>query len=207
MCDDRIVIVGFGGHGKSVADAILRQGKYRLVGFTDMSFKELYIGYPYLGRDDVLEDLFQQGITNAFIGIGYMGNGTVRDRLYDMVLKIGYKVPCIVDPSAVVSDSVLLGSGVFVGKNAVVNADACVGAMCIINTGAIVEHECRIGSFSHVAVGTTLCGNVTVGSHALVGAGATVIQGCHVGDGAIIGAGSMVLKDVEPGGKRCGLIK
>ena len=48
MCDDRIVIVGFGGHGKSVADAILRQGKYRLVGFTDMSFKEPYIGYPYL---------------------------------------------------------------------------------------------------------------------------------------------------------------
>ena len=40
MCDDRIVIVGFGGHGKSVADAILRQGKYRLAGIADMFFYE-----------------------------------------------------------------------------------------------------------------------------------------------------------------------
>ena len=40
MCDDRIVIVGFGGHGKSVADAILRQGKYSLPGINDMFLRK-----------------------------------------------------------------------------------------------------------------------------------------------------------------------
>ena len=40
MCDDRIVIVGFGGHGKSVADAILRQGKYSLPSINDMFLRK-----------------------------------------------------------------------------------------------------------------------------------------------------------------------
>lgn len=204
---EKIVLVGFGGHGKSVADAILRQKKYKLIGFTDMSVKKPYMGCPYLGTDDILKDLFLQGVDNAFIGIGYMGKSKIRDRLYDKALKIGYKIPCVIDPSAVVSGSALLGSGVFVGKNAVINAEADIGDMCIINTGAIVEHECRVGSFSHIAVGATLCGNVNIGNHVLIGAGTTIIQGCYVGDEAIVGAGSMVLKDVEPGGKRYGLIK
>lgn len=204
---DKIVLVGFGGHGKSVADTILRQGKYKLVGFTDMSFKTSYMGCPYLGTDEVLKKLFSQGVSNAFIGIGYMGSGKIRDRLYDMVLKIGYKVPCVVDPSAIVSGSATLGNGSFVGKNSVINAEADIGEMCIINTGAIVEHECHIGSFSHISVGAALCGNVNVGSHALIGAGTTIIQGCYVGDDVLIGAGSIVLSDVVSGQRMYGLIK
>lgn len=204
---ENIVLVGFGGHGKSVADAILRQNKYKLVGFTDMSFKKPYMGCQYLGTDDILENLFSQGVTNAFIGIGYMGNSRLRDRIYDRALEIGYKMPCVIDPSAVVSGSALLGCGVFVGKNAVINAEADIGDMCIVNTGAIVEHECRVGSFSHIAVGATLCGNVNIGNHVLIGAGTTILQGCCVGDEAIIGAGSMVLKNVVSGQKCYGLIK
>lgn len=202
-----IVLVGFGGHGKSVADAIELQNKYRIVGFTDIFPQETYRGYPYLGKDDVLCDLFQQGVTNAFVGVGYMGNNIIRDILYNNIVRIGYKVPNIVDPSAVVSSSVLLGNGVFLGKNVVINANAQISDMCIINTGAIVEHECNVGAFSHIAVGAVLCGNVTVGSHVLIGAGATIIQCCHVGDDAIVGAGSIVLKDIASGDKKVGLIK
>ena len=43
-----IVIVGFGGHAKSIADCIERMGKYRIVGYTDfdelLHVKTIYMG-------------------------------------------------------------------------------------------------------------------------------------------------------------------
>ena len=36
---EKIVIVGFGGHARSVADSIIRQGKYEIVGYTDTDDK------------------------------------------------------------------------------------------------------------------------------------------------------------------------
>lgn len=54
MCDDRIVIVGFGGHGKSVADAIVRQGKYSLAGIADMFFTQAHVRFWYLGKNEKL---------------------------------------------------------------------------------------------------------------------------------------------------------
>ena len=37
---DDIILVGYGGHGKSVADCIERTKKYRIVGYTDLEQQE-----------------------------------------------------------------------------------------------------------------------------------------------------------------------
>lgn len=194
-----IILLGFGGHAKSVIDCIERQGKYRIVGFLDKEErgKICYRGYEVIGGDDDLEKFYQQGITNAFVTVGFMGHSTVRNRLYDRLKRTGFKLPNIIDPSAVVADDVVLGEGNFVGKLAMLNSDARIGSMCIINSGAMIEHECRVGDFSHISVGTVLCGGVTVGSETFVGAGSTLIQGITVGDGCIIAAGTTLRKAVK----------
>lgn len=191
-----IILVGFGGHARSIVDCIERGRKYRIAGFTDIGLVKEYRGYPCLGGDDVLAQYFEQGVRNAFIAVGYLGEGAVRDRLYKTLKEIGYRLPVITDDSAVIAADATLGEGTFVGKCAVVNAAASVGRMCIVNTGAIVEHEDRIGDFTHISVGTVLCGNVTVGDHCFVGANATVIQGITVGNCCVVGAGSLVHRDV-----------
>lgn len=187
---EKIVLVGFGGHAKSVADCIEREGKYTIVGYTDI--EEHVSKYKYLGTDDVLQTVFDDGVKYAAVGIGYMGNGDLRNRLYDMLKAIGYKLPVIADPSAIVAESAQVGEGSFVGKNAVINAEAVVGKMTIINTMALVEHECVVGDFSHVAVAAVLCGQVKVGEAAFIGANATVIQGRTVGNKMLIPAGYVV---------------
>lgn len=192
---ERIVLLGYGGHAKSVVDSILSQGLYELAGYTDQEdkhSKEL----AYLGTDKNLPDIFASGVTHAVIGIGFMGKSLIRDRLYETAKGIGFEFPRIIDPTAAVAVDAMIGEGTFIGKKAVVNAGAIIGKLCIVNTGSIIEHDNRIGSFSHIAVGATLCGDVTVGEHCLVGANATVIQGVRVGDNATIGAGSVVLHDI-----------
>ena len=182
-----IILIGYGGHAKSVADCIIRQGKYRIVGYTDID--KSTSAYTYLGNDECLDSIYKNGIKNAVIAIGYMGKGTLRRRLIEKAKEIGFTFPTIIDPSAIVSESADIGEGVFIGKLAVINAEAKIGSFSIINTMALVEHECIVEEYSHVAVAAVLCGNVKVGKDAFIGANATVIQGRQIEAGAIVPAG------------------
>lgn len=201
-----IIIVGFGGHARSVADCIERTGQYNIVGYTDLYEVTPNNGYKYLGTDDVLEEIYETGICNAVIAVGQIGTDTVRHKLYARLKQIGFELPVIADPSAIIADNVVIGDGTFIGKGAVVNANTIIGKMSIINTGVLCEHDCIVGEYSHVAVASVLCGNVNVGINSFVGANATVIQGVKVGNEAIVGAGSIVLHNVNDGEKRYGVV-
>lgn len=185
-----IILIGYGGHAKSVADCIERQKEYHIIGYTEP--KEIVSKYQYLGSDDVLQKYYNNGVHNAAICQGYLGKSDIREHIYEMVKKIGFNLPVIVDPSSIISETAIIGEGTFIGKAAIVNADACVGKMCIINTKSLIEHECRVGNFVHVAVGTVLCGRVEVGDRAFVGANATVIQCKKIEHDKIIPAGEIV---------------
>ncbi|MBO6246254.1 MAG: acetyltransferase [Anaerovibrio sp.] len=200
---EEIVLVGFGGHAKSVADSIEREGKYNIIGYTDLQKADSR--YSYLGTDDELQAVFDSGIKNAAIGLGYMGKGVVRQQIYAKLKDIGFSLPVIADPSSIISTTAVIGEGTFVGKGAIVNAEANIGKMVIINTKALVEHECVVDDFSHVAVGTVLCGQVKVGKAVFIGANATVIQGVSVSQNAIIGANCTVLRDLEDNRKYYGV--
>lgn len=188
-----IILVGYGGHARSMADCIERQHKYRIIGYTDV--EQHSSQYKYLGTDDVLKDYFERGIKNAAVGIGYMGKGLHRTRLYGMLKHIGYNLPTIVDPSAIISGGVQIGEGTFIGKGAVVNVGAKIGEMVIINTMALVEHDCIVGDFTHVAVAAVLCGQVKVGKAVLIGANATVLQCMDIPSNVIVPAGETVRRN------------
>lgn len=195
---DKIILIGAGGHAKSVVDTIERNGIFEIAGFLDKGEvgQKVYHTYQVIGHDEDLPDLFQDGIRYAFVCVGFMGNSDVRNRLYDTLKSIGYKLPVIVDDSAVIAADARIGEGTYIGKNAVLNAEASVGKMCIINTSAVADHETVVEDFSHIAVGAVLCGRVRVGANTLVGANATIIQNVEIGTDSIIGAGSVVLNDI-----------
>lgn len=194
-----IILLGTGGHAHSVVDSIEQAGEYNIIGFLD---KEEMIGshyrdYRILDTDGALKKYYDRGVRNAFVTIGYMGRGNIRNQLYKWLNDIGYTIPNIIDRTAVVADNAVLSEGIFVGKKAIINANVHIGKMCIINTGAIIEHDCVVGNFSHISVGCVLCGNVKVGNSSFVGANATVIQGRKIGNRSIIGAGITIRKNVE----------
>lgn len=200
---EEIVLIGGGGHALSAADVIMSGKNYEIVGYTDVT--DTHIPLRYLGTDDVLKNLYEKGVLNAAITVGYLGKSSVRDRLYDRAKQAGFRLPAVIDSSAVVSGAAEVGEGVFVGKKAVVNGGARIGRMCIINTGAIIEHNNQIGEYSHIAVGAVLCGAVQVGEHTFIGANATIIQEVRIGMNAVIGAGSIVIGNVPDNGRVVGV--
>lgn len=195
---EKIIVLGMGGHAESLVDVLERQGEYEIAGYVvndGASVKE--DGYPVLGNDGDLERIYQSGITNAAVGVGYLGKSDVRERLWTTLKQIGFRLPAVCDPSAILSKSAKIGEGSFIGKGAILNVNASVGKMCIINTGAVLEHDCQVGDFSHISVGTVLCGEVTVGKSVFVGANATVVQCLSIGDRSVVGAGTTIRKNVK----------
>lgn len=198
MANKRILLVGGGGHCKSILDSLLEMGLYDDIGIIEKSSAEKrdILGIPVIGTDGDFWNLFDAGWTDAFISLGSLGNPSRRHFLFDALIKIGFAVPSIVDRTAVVSANVRLDPGVFIGKRAIVNTGAHIGACAIINTGAVVEHDCVVGAFAHISSGTVLCGDITIGSNTHIGAGSVIRQQLVIGNDSILGIGSVVTKNI-----------
>lgn len=199
----KIVLIGGGGHCRSVLDVTLRINAFDEIVITDSGIPAgtQIMGCEVVGGDERLPQLFEEGFRYAFPAVGSIEDTDLRQTLFRRASKIGFLFPNLVDPSAVIGTDVTFGYGIFVGKQAVVNAGTVIEDMAIINTGAVIEHGCHIGSFSHISVGAALCGGVSVENGVFVGSHATAVQGTRIGRGSVIGAGALVLGDV-PGETR-----
>ncbi len=194
----KLLLIGGGGHCKSVLDSVLSLGIYSDIGIVDKEQVTL-LGVSVVGSDQDLASLFQKGWTDAFVTVGSIGNTATRRKLFDMVKQIGFHVPSIVDKTAAIARGTQIDEGCFVGKKAVINTGASLGKCAIVNTGAIVEHDCIVGDFSHISSGAILCGQIRIGNDTHVGAGAVVRQQISIGNNVLIGAGSVVVKSIPDG--------
>lgn len=194
----KILLVGGGGHCKSVLDALLTTGKYSNIGIIDQkeNVGEKILSVPIVGCDDELPRFYQEGFTHAFVTVGSIGNPKLRMKLFHLIERSGFHIPNIIDETAIISDHALLCKGIFVGKNAVINAGSFIHKGAIINTSVIIEHDCLVEEFSHIAPGTVLCGHVKIGKRSHIGANSVIKQQTNIGKNTIIGMGSTVLTDI-----------
>ncbi|WP_325199888.1 acetyltransferase [Oscillibacter sp.] len=194
----KILLIGGGGHCRSVLDCLWQSGAYEEMGLIEQALYqgEEALGIPVVGTDADLPALFAAGWKDAAVTVGSVGRPEARRRLCQRLKEIGFTLPPVISADAVVGRGVRVAEGAFIGKRAVVNAGCCVGLCAIVNTGAIAEHDCGIGNFAHVSPGAVLCGGVQVGENSHVGAGAVVRQQIRIGRDAVIGAGSVIIRDV-----------
>lgn len=195
----KLLLIGGGGHCKSVLDSILPSNEYTGIGIIDKneSSSGSVLGIPIIGCDDDLSKLYHDGYHYAYVTVGSTGEQSLRIKLYKMLETIGFEIPNIIDLTAIVSSHVKMERGIFIGKNVVVNAGTSIMDGSIINTASTIEHDCIISQFCHIAPKSLLCGEVEVGDNTHIGAGSVIKQQIKIGSNSIIGMGSVVLKDIK----------
>lgn len=196
MTDVPVIVVGAGGHGRVLADALLLSGR-TVLGFVDadvMLHDTTILGLKVLGDDArlIAGDWPEAELVN---GIGGQPGGRVRREVQTRLEAEGRRFTGVRHPAAVVSPFAEVDATAQVLARAVVQAGAVVGAGCIVNTGAVVEHDCTLDPFTHCAPGSILCGDVRIGATCHIGAGAVVREGVTLGDGVVVGAGAVVVDD------------
>ena len=142
----KLLILGAGGYGKTIADVAKQLGCYQKIAFLDDG-KE---GVPgVLGK---CEDFLQFADENTEMYPAF-GNNVTRMNWMERFEEHGIRVPTLVHPSAYVSPLATLYAGVTVLPMAVVNTGVTVKNGCIINIGALIDHDSVIEAGCHLAPG------------------------------------------------------
>jgi sugar O-acyltransferase (sialic acid O-acetyltransferase NeuD family) len=196
---ESVYILGAGGHGRVVLDALLANG-IQVAGILDAKaqLSGQLLEVPILGGDEYLDCVT---IAKTFLVNGLGANPKIfrRQNIFTVMKTRGFAFKSLKHPSAIVSNTISIGEGCQVMAGVVIQAGVTLKENVVINTRASIDHDCMISSHSFIAPGVTLCGNVAVASSAFIGAGAVVIPNIRIGENAIVGAGAVVTKPVPDG--------
>lgn len=201
MLDNKVILIGYSGHGFVVADAAI-ENQLDLIGYTENSIVnsnpfELH----YLGNEKENGFFDKNNEVKFLIGVG---DNTIREKIYNLIVENKREIHTLICKSAFISKTASIGNGTFVNNNVAINAFAKIGNNVILNTACIIEHDCTVGDSAHIAPGAVLAGNVIIGDRSFIGANSVVKQGVKIGKDVIVGAGSVVIKDIPDGKKTVG---
>ena len=197
-----LLILGSGGHARVLAETALASGVFSSICFLDDSVHVsngniTTLGWPVLGPLSMCTDSsIIRNYPHALVGIG---SSALRLHWLTELDKVGYNIPSVVHPSAVVSPSAFLGPGSVVFANSVIQSGSNLCAGVILNTGCSIDHDVHLSDGVHICPGARLAGEVHVGSRSWIGIGASVIQQVRIGSDVIVGAGAAVVQDLADG--------
>ncbi|VEH88051.1 pilin glycosylation protein PglB [Neisseria animaloris] len=194
--NNKLAVIGAGGHAKVILDAALLMEKWETVVFLDdyhNGKKTEFMGFPLLGGCGLLGQTVTPDQYDVALAIG---DNATRKRRFEEVEKMGFHLPVITHPSAVVSRFAKVEHGTVIFAQAVVGAGAHIGKGVIINNSATVDHDCRLGDFVHISPGSHLAGNTSIDELSWIGIGSCTRQNSKVGKNCIIGAGAAVIENI-----------
>jgi sugar O-acyltransferase (sialic acid O-acetyltransferase NeuD family) len=190
--NNRIAIIGAGGHGKVVGEIALLN-EYKLIDFFDDRAKKIK-EFPF-SIIDTLEYL-ERHLDDYDAFFVAIGNNQIRSKKIEWLRKNKMNIVSLVHPKSTISKFSSIEMGTCVMANAVVNAGSIVKEGVIINTSASVDHDCLIEDFAHVSPNCSLSGSVRIGKFTHLGTGTSVYPGINIGNNVKCGIGSKVFKNI-----------
>jgi len=178
---EKILLVGGGGHCKSVIDVIEAEDKYIIAGIIDKEelLGQKVLGYTVIACDDDLEQLFET-YKYAVVTVGQVKSNALKVKLFNTLKNIGYILPVIISPLAYVSKHSKIDEGTVVMHQALVNANAKIGKNCIINTKALIEHDSIVEDNCHISTASVINGGVRVKEGTFFGSNSTSKEGIEI---------------------------
>jgi sugar O-acyltransferase (sialic acid O-acetyltransferase NeuD family) len=196
MNKPKIILIGGGGHCRSCIDVIESENRFEIAGIVekDNTKRPPVLGYPVLGSDQNLA-AYLDIAEFALVTVGQLEDSESRVNLFALAQNLGFKLPTILSPHAVVSPHSEMGAGSIVMHHAVVNAGAKIGQNCILNSKSLVEHDARVGDHCHISTGAILNGDVRVGDRSFIGSNAVVVQGVTIPPDSFIKASALIKRN------------
>jgi sugar O-acyltransferase (sialic acid O-acetyltransferase NeuD family) len=187
-----IILIGGGGHCRSVIDVIEQEERFSVCGIIDReeNLGSYVLGYKIIGSDSLISEL-RTSVDYAFVTMGQINSPERRLTIFRQLTELGYRLPVIISPRAYVSRHAKIGKGTVVMHDALVNAGAVIGENCIINTKALIEHDTVIEDHCHISTGAVVNGGVKVGRGSFFGSNAVSRQSAEIPSESFVKAGSV----------------
>src|ERR1700687_2337333 len=187
-----LTIIGYGGHGRVVADIARALGDPPSV-FLDDRPVGITADAAVIGP--IRGEIPARIATHRFVVA--IGETAARRELSEMILAAGGELATLVHPTAIVSPGVMIGAGTVVMAGAILNTGTRIGRFAVINTGAILDHDNTVEDNVHISPGCNLAGRIVCHRDSFIRTVASIIPRLVIGEGAYVAAGSTVIKPVR----------
>ena len=144
----RLIILGAGGYGRTVADVAGQTEEYSTILFLD----DNSVAPDVAGK--CAEFARFRGEQTAFYPA--FGNNESRLAWLHRLREAGCAIPTIIHPTAYVSHTAQVEPGAVILPHAIVNTNCVVKSGCIVNCGAIVDHGCVLEEGEHICLGANV---------------------------------------------------
>ena len=194
--ENKIIIIGSGGHAISCIEVIESLNKYFIHKIYDTKTnKKKLFDYEIIKNESALSILRNEADC-VCIGIGFIKDNTIRKKIIEMTSKLNFKFPNIYSSTAYISKNSENGIGNTYHHNIFINSDTKIGNFNIINSNSILEHGVQIGDNCHISTKVVLNGDVIIGNDTFIGSGTVIKNGVKIGNKKIIPMGSIIKNDV-----------
>lgn len=195
-----IAVIGFGGHGRVVAAALVAAGE-QVIAATDLAPEACRARHSAIEvvTDQTLLDRYQAHEIRLALGIGSVwpcDSQCLRQRTANFFQELGYQFVGFRHPSAWVAPDTVVAANAQIHAGVIIQPGVVVADFAIINTGATIDHDSRVEKFCHIGPGVTVSGNTKIGSGSHLGTGCNIIQGIRIGECSFVAAGATVVRDV-----------
>ena len=160
---NRLVILGAGGYGRTVAD-IAHQLDYATIVLDDA-----VPAHPLSS--------FQSYIDSSTSFIPAFGNNAFRMEWINRIEVSGGQLAMLIHPTAYVSPTATINPGTVILPHAIVNTDVVIDRGCILNLGVIVDHGCIIEEGVPICLGAIVKGENRIERLSKIEAGEVVERG------------------------------
>lgn len=146
-------------------------------------------------EDDGLIDHLKRSIQKSYI-IGFTDQ-RLRAKYIELMEKYGATATNVIHPTALISNSAIIGNGNYVAAYSIISSEAKVGDHNLVNLSVTIGHNTDIGNNNIFNPGARISGCVEIGDRCLFGANAFVFQGIHICSDCAIDALTYVNQNIE----------
>lgn len=196
----KLLIIGSGGHAKSIMNSVLKNKENEIIGFIDeyKKNKQEINGIKVIGKIKDIQKIIEK-YTKCYFIVG-IGDNFLRKKVFNQIIKSkikNLKPISIIDKDSIISPLSKIGKGSFIAPGVIIQTHSKIGKCSIINTGTIIDHDNHIMNYASTAPGCVTGGSVTIGNLSHLALKVVVKNKISIGANTIIGSNSYVNKNCK----------
>lgn len=172
MPEKKLLILGAGGFGQTIAEVAELLGNWENISFVDDRWPEQqWLGcYPIVSNIQNLSLIKQQD----FEAIIAVGNNQIRQKWQQLLLDLSIPITTIIHPQTVIAPSAKIGQGVSIMAGCVIGTNTIIQDGAILNMGTLLDHDVIIEDFCHLSVGVKVAGGKRISQQTFLEVGTII---------------------------------
>jgi len=180
----RVVIIGAGAGGEVVADILLSNTDYEIVGFVDDKPRK---HFKFYGIEVIYENIrkfpfeYDKKLYDGVI-LSFASDMNVRKEIFELYKREGINFINMIDKNVVIGRNVRIGEGNFIGANTYIGTSSIIGNNNWIAASVNIDHHNKIGDNNLFGPNFSSPGIVKIGNLNKFGANSSLSNYIKIGD-------------------------